>query len=956
MQGCRSRIAEIHNPNPENKLLQIVKVNFAKISKTAEKILHWTVEIREGEITKTLLMSLFFFLVIFALTVVKPVRNSLFLSELGAAKLPYMYLATAVLTGILVLIDFKLSSILNRLTFMSTTIGFLLLNLVVFWWLVKLPGKWVAPTFYIWISFFNYLLVAHFWTFANDFFNPREAKRLYGFILTIGTLGGITGGLAVNLFVETIFGTEDVLLLAAAALLLSIGLVQLIEKYAPRKASVKEISKPNLKTIVDPGNGFDKSFNRRHLTLLGMMVVFGVIVSTLVDYQFNWMVEKRYATKMAKTEFFGEFFALLNIISLFMQFFLTSRILKKFGIGVTLVLMPLILALGSAGFVFLPTILLASFLKISDKTLGYSLMQSSGELLFLPIPSEIRVKAKLLISVFVNRLASGVAACLILFFTLVFPLSVAQLSIVALIFLVAWITTTIALRKEYITSIKRLLIRRNVNIEERVIATLDAETVGTLIKNLKSKDHLKVRYALSLLELVPASEIAGHLKPLLKHWDAKIRAQVLKILFNSGRSEMVKDILPRLSDDELEVRSEAIHFVWAYCQTCPDDRISEFLADPDPRVKGAMLASMINHTGQLTRKGMFVLDKMLKDESRNGEAHRVEAARLLGIIDHGFGLHENLTTLLDDSSIAVQQAAIESMGKASHNEFVEPLLSKLANPQLRKFARAALANYGNQVLPLLRKTLADSHMNLKIRKSIPQVLYQIQTEESWEDLIENLDQQNTSIRYEVIKSLNKIRKFSPGWGFAPETIRDTLMSEIRDYYWKLNIFYVYGRKEKLSLDIHEVDDILYVALKEKLDEGLNRIFRILALLYSQQDIYNSYYFLTQGEADEKANALEYLDNLLASELKAVLLPILDDIPFNHKVRQGRALFNLEKLSRKQALSALLEGGDLWLETCTVYSLRRERMRGFEAQINERLNSNEDILKETAERYFRDITE
>jgi len=112
-------------------------------------------------------------LVIFALTVVKPVRNSLFLSELGAAKLPYMYLATAAFTGILVLIDSKLSGILNRLTFMTTTIGFLLLNLVAFWWLVKLPEKWVTATFYIWISFFNYLLVAHFWMFVNDFFNPR---------------------------------------------------------------------------------------------------------------------------------------------------------------------------------------------------------------------------------------------------------------------------------------------------------------------------------------------------------------------------------------------------------------------------------------------------------------------------------------------------------------------------------------------------------------------------------------------------------------------------------------------------------------------------------------------------------------------------------------------------------------------------------------------------------------
>lgn len=924
-----------------------MKLHLNKISQTAERFLHWAVEIREGEITKTLLTSLFFFLVIFAVTIVKPVRNSLFLSEFGVSKLPYMYIATAAFTGILVLIDSKLASVLKRAAFMSITIGFLLLNLVIFWWLVKLPDRWVPALFYIWINFFNYLLVAHFWSFTNAFFNPREGKRLFGFILTLGTFGGIAGGLAADLSVRTFFSTEDVLLIAAFSLLLSIGVVQLIEKFAPPRASVKEILTPGTKRSQEAENGTDKKSYRRHIRQLGIMVILVVLVSTFVDYQFNFMVGNTYPTKMAKTEFFGRFFALINVISLFLQFFLTSKILKKFGIGAALILMPIILAMGSLGFMFLPTILLASFLKISDKTLHYSLVQSSREILFLPLPAEIRVKAKLFIDVFVNRLAGAAAGCLIL----VLPLSVDKLSVITLLFLGAWIVTTVALRKEYIASIKRLLIRRNVDIEERIIETLDAETVHTLIRRLQSKDNQQVLYALSLLELTPSSEIEERLMPLLKHWDAKIRAQSLRLLFKNGRSEMVKDIMPLLSDDTIEVRSEAIHFVWAYCQTCPDGRISEFLSDPDPKIKGAMLASMINHTGQLTQEGMAVLEMMLKETSRKGESQRMEAARVLGIVEHGLGLRENLTMLLNDSSIFVQQLAIESAGKTLHDDFVEPLIRGLGNSRLRKFARTALANYGNPILPRLRKALADPNMDLQIRKNIPRVLYQIQTEESWDDLVENLDEPNTTIRYEVIKSLNKIRKSHPEWEFEREKLREALMDEIRDYYWKLNIFHVYGRKERLLIDIREVDDILYVALKEKLDECLDRIFRILAISYPQQDIYNSYYYLTQGDTREKANALEYLDNVLPSHLMVPLLPILDDIPLNHKVRQGRALYNLEKFTREQSLSALLEDGDLWLEACAVYSLGRERMKGFETKVGKRLNSNEKFLRETAGRYL-----
>ncbi|MFQ6113817.1 MAG: hypothetical protein ACE5NG_06970, partial [bacterium] len=560
--------------------------------------------------------------------------------------------------------------------------------------------------------------------------------------------------------------------------------------------------------------------------------------------------------------------------------------------------------------------------------------------------------AKLFIDVFIKRFASGLAACLIIFFTLVFPLTVEQLSIVSLIFLLAWIAATVTLRREYVNSIKGLLIKRDVDIEARVIETLDADTVRTLIESLSSKDHQRVRYALSLLELVPSREIVGYLLPLLKHWDAKIRAQALRNLFDSGSKEMLQDIVPLLSDNDIEVRSEAIHFVWAYCEVCPTDRITEFLADPDPRIKGAMLATMINHTGRLTKEAQAVLLQMIHADSDKGEAYRMEAARVLGTIDHGHGLHENLALLLNHASILVQQVAIESAGKVLHNEFVDILMMKLGTPRLRKLARSALANYGNRILPQLINVLNNSNKNIQIRRSIPRVLCQIQTEESLEVLIENLEHQNTIIRYEVIKSLNKIRKVCSDFGFDQEKICNVLMIEIRDYYRKLNIFHAYGRKDRILIDVREVDDILYPALQEKLRESLDRIFRLLALIFPQQDIYNAYYFLTQGSQDEKSNALEYLDNLLPGELRVALLPILDDIPLNHQVRQGRALFNLKKLSRKEALTALLKDGDIWLEICTIYSLGRERIPDLADKVQQRSQSTDPVLRETAERCLR----
>ncbi|MFQ5709179.1 MAG: Npt1/Npt2 family nucleotide transporter [bacterium] len=909
------------------------------------------VEVRSGETTKTLLMALFYFLVIFSITVVKPVRNSLFLSELGAAKLPYIYLVTAAFTGLLVFVDSKLSSVLNRVTFMSATLGFLLLNLLWFWWWMRWPEKWVFAFFYVWVSLFTTVLVAHFWTFANDYFHPREAKRLFGLVGTGGILGGIVAGLTADFSVPSVFSTEDLLLFAAATLVLSIFVVRLIEKYVPRRVFARKKLAPNPQTHHYSGKMFQGLTNRRLLILLGLMIAFGMTVSTLIDFQFNSIVEASYPTKFARTEFFGKFFALLGLISLFVQLFLSSKILRKFGIGLALALLPLILALGSVGLLVLPTILLASFLKLTDKSLNFSLNRSSRELLFIPMPSEVRLKAKLIIDVFINRFAGGLAACLILVFTLIFSFTVQQLSLVAIIVLVAWVGTTLALRKEYVNSIKRLLVRRDVDFEARVIETLDAETVAALRKSLHSPDHQIVRYALTLLHLVPKNEIVDDLKPLLKHWDAKIRAQALRMLFGSGEN-LLEEITPLLSDDDIEVRSEAIHFVWAHCNDCPSDRIDEFLGDPDPRIKGAMLASLINHTKQLTPRGKSILVAMLRDQSEFGEAQRIEAAKILGAIDHGFDLHENLAPLLNDASLSVQQIAIASAGKVQHDEFVLLLIAKLGDRRIRRSVRNALANYGNRILPILTNVLNDSKENRHIRQNIPRVLFEIGTQESWTALVDSLGIKNQAFRYEVIKSLNKVRKTAPDWPVDRTKVNKVLREEIREYYRKLNIFHVYGRKDRLVIEMREVDDILYPALQEKLDEGLERIFRLLALLYPSRDIHNSYYFLAQGDKEERANALELLDNLLPNGLKIRLLPILEEIPLNYKVRQGRAFYNLSRFSRTEALRALLDENDLWLKACTIYRITQERISGCTNKIRPYLKSSEPLLQEVARRYFQ----
>jgi AAA family ATP:ADP antiporter len=245
--------------------------------------------IKKGEWSKTFLMFLYFFLVITAYYIIKPVRDSLFIEHLGAQNLPFVYLSDAVIVGIVVFFysRFTISMESHRLSAIS--IGILISNLLVFRWIHTFHWAWVSFIFYIWVGIFSILTVTQFWTCANDIFDPREAKRLFGLMGSGGILGGITGGLITSKITQYV-GTENLMLVSAGVLALCILVLNAVWSIASQQAAWKdqiklEESNPN------PGEGVSlKTFSlikaSRYLMLMVVLVFLMKAVSTLVDYQF----------------------------------------------------------------------------------------------------------------------------------------------------------------------------------------------------------------------------------------------------------------------------------------------------------------------------------------------------------------------------------------------------------------------------------------------------------------------------------------------------------------------------------------------------------------------------------------------------------------------------------------------------------------------------------------------
>ena len=168
--------------------------------------------IRSEERTKTYLMFAYIFLIIASLLILKPIRNSLFLVNIGIYQLPYAYTLVAI-TAILFIKIYSIYSNRIRLNILIRyTLVFFMVTLVLIWLMLYLnyQAEWFLYLIFIWVAIFGVVVTSQFWLLANYVFNAREAKRLFGFIGAGGISGGIFGGYLTNLITPFI-GTEQMM-------------------------------------------------------------------------------------------------------------------------------------------------------------------------------------------------------------------------------------------------------------------------------------------------------------------------------------------------------------------------------------------------------------------------------------------------------------------------------------------------------------------------------------------------------------------------------------------------------------------------------------------------------------------------------------------------------------------------------------------------------------------------
>lgn len=402
-------------------------------------------DIRSGERMKTLLMFIYFLLVIMTIYILKPLRNALFIDGFGADKMKYMNVAEGFFLVVVVWGYSWLGKRMPHRLFDVVMTLFLIFNLAFFWFFSNQHSAFISAFFFLWQATFSVILTTQFWIFANDLYSHDEAKRLFGLIISGGSLGGIIGGWATKALLQ-VTALHNLFLVVSGILGVCLFLSMILWK---------EVRKKQEEIIVDALQAEGKDEKPKeplkvttYLLLVAGLVILAKMTSTIVENQFAGVVEQMVEGKQALASFYGEFYGWLNLFSFLMQFLMTATFLKRFGALGSVWILPIGLAILSVWNLCAVSLVAAMLYRLYDGSMNYSIQQASKEILYLPLTSAARRQAKPWIDMLGFRGAKTLAGLFMIAGTFLFQISAPQMGLLVLILIPFWVLVLIGLRRK----------------------------------------------------------------------------------------------------------------------------------------------------------------------------------------------------------------------------------------------------------------------------------------------------------------------------------------------------------------------------------------------------------------------------------------------------------------------------------------------------------------------------
>ncbi len=402
------------------------------LDKTQENALQRLLKIEPGEGARVVTAFCYIFILLFCWYLLRPIRESM-----GAGNhevLSYLYTGTFLTMLVMVPLFGFLVSRYKRKTFIPVIYLFFFLNLVFF--IANFAGEqtavWLQRTYFIWASVFNLFVVSIFWSFMVDVFRPGQGRRLFGVIIAGGSVGALAGSLLTKHYAEQI-GSRNLMILAAL-LLLGATLAAVI---------MGRFSNPNIQRTGEEEiggglfDGITEVLNSKYLFLICFLMLFHNFVATFLYNGMATLVGDSIPDFDRRNAFFANLNMWTQVGTFILQFFITSRLVTRFGIAKTALIVPIVLAAGLSLIGSMLTLALFAAVQVAQRSFNYGMVWPIKEMLFTVVPRSSKYKSKNFIDTFVYR-GSDVTAVWVFKGLTVLGLSLQAMAWIFVPIVVAW--------------------------------------------------------------------------------------------------------------------------------------------------------------------------------------------------------------------------------------------------------------------------------------------------------------------------------------------------------------------------------------------------------------------------------------------------------------------------------------------------------------------------------------
>ncbi|WP_316434207.1 MFS transporter [Leptolyngbya sp. NK1-12] len=889
---------------------------------------------------------------------------ALFLGEYGAESLPWIYIASAGIgTGFGFLYAW-LQKWLPLRQVIVITAGLMAVPLFLFRLELHpaLLGGYTIFLMRLWLEAIYVINEINTSITANQLFTIREIKRTYPLISSGILAADVLSGLSLPLL-RSVIGLGNVIWLAGAMLCggaaILLYLTQIYRQFFPDGSRRRTSDKPP-----DFTNRQVQGPLRRYIIWVIVFFVLLQILSLLLDFQYLSQLEQNVSVETI-ADFLALFSACLGILELITQWFVSGRMIERFGIFRVAQFPPLLILLlsGLSLTRLLPLFVGVILLKFVDELLRYTLVASTSPVLFQPLPEVQRGRVQSQVRGIAEPLATGLTGVSMLFVIWLFQgqlswsTAVAQqwqsglfLGCTALLAGLWWLTVH-KMRAKYLE-----VLVLSADWGKLSLSQVDAQRLKRELREVLNRPDSqfdKDAYIDLLIRTDPktASTI---LAPQLLNLSPELQRRSLEVMLkypDPAYAGVIQTLMEQASRPD--VLAAAMRYFWLTDPVPNLERLRPYCQlDVDPVVRSTATALMLRlGNPQQKAEATDILRRML--------THKQEQERRMGCLALADALYLQslrlyIRPLLQDESLPVRCAVLEAIAATHAEDYYPALLRGLYYQPTREAAQQALVRLENDAIPLLQRLADNVYQPTVIRNQAWSTIGQIGTPEAIHILVTRLMTSWGPTRKILLQVLLRLPQEQGIDAVADELGRsgiETLM--IQELQFLAHIYA--ARLDLATKSTAKEIELLHRALRGCKIDAIERLFLLMQFLYDSDKIRAAAFNLQSDSRDDRARGLEILDNTLDIPKKQTVLHILDSVSKQEKLCYLAEFISYRPMKPQQRLRYLLDLRHFlsdWVIACCFHLARRAHWKLTGEQTLACLRSPTGFVREAVLAYLR----